>query len=185
MALSIKPYDTTRETRKNIKKLYISAFPAEERAPFFLVMSKTKQKKAEMLIAKEDDEFVGFAYMVCDQNLAYLFYLAIDETYRGKGYGSAVLTAIKKIYQGKKIFLAREQLDPNADNYRQRKNRHQFYLHNGFQDLPCQIKEASVIYDVMGIGGTISSEEYNSLITNWSGKWRKKIIDMKVIEKKN
>ncbi len=168
--------------QRQCKKLYLTAFPKEERAPFWLIRSRAKSGRAEMLAAYDENEFVGFAYMVCHKDLTYLFYLAVMENMRGKGYGSKILEAIKSRYRGKRIFLAREQLDKTADNFAQRISRHQFYRRNGFEDLPCQIKEASVVYDVMGIGGNVSAEEYDALISSWAGKFLTKIVDMKIIE---
>ena len=175
--------DINKKVQKKIKKLYLTAFPAEERVPFFLIMSKTRRGKGEMLAAYDGEEFVGFAYMVCYKDLAYIFYFAVEESNRGKGYGGKILKAVKEKYSGSRIFLAREQLDESAGNYAQRVRRHNFYLNNGFTDLPCQIKEASVIYDVMGIGGTVSAEEYEALVTPWAGRLLRNIIDMKIIEK--
>ncbi len=167
---------------KEIKELYKTAFPAAERAPYFMVKKKAKAGKGTLLIAKDKDAFVGFTYLLCYLDLVYIFYLAIDSSQRGKGYGSAILSALQKKYNGKKIFLAREQLDEKSNNYEQRVKRHVFYLQNGFEDLPCKIKEASVVYDVMGIGGAVSAAEYEALITDWTGKLVRKIVDMRIIE---
>lgn len=165
-----------------IKELYLTAFPRDERAPFSLIRRRARQGRADMLCAYDGEEFVGFAYMVCLRDLAYLFYFAIDESRRGMGYGSAVLAELKKRYEGKRLFLAREQLDESADNYGQRARRHEFYLRNGFEDKRFQIKEASVIYDAMGIGGEVSAKEYRELIEHWNGKLMRKLIDMRIIE---
>ena len=81
-----------------------------------------------------------------------------------------------------RIFLAREQLDKSAENYAQRVSRRNFYLRCGFEDLPCCIKEGSVVYDVMGIGGIVTAEEYHKLIKPWAG-FLLKIVDMRIIEK--
>lgn len=183
MSILLKNYKEDLEHLGKLKKLYLTAFPKEERAPFFLMKSKAKKGKGEMLSVTDGDIFVGLVYMVCYRDLAYIFYLAIDESLRGKGYGSQVLGAVKQRYKGKRIFLAREQLDKRADNYEQRLKRHQFYLRNGFIDLPCCIKEASVIYDVMGIGGNILAEEYDILMTGWLGWLLCKLIDMRLIKK--
>ena len=86
-----------KEDIKNIKNLYLTAFPKEERAPFFLMKSKALKGKGDMLIAKDNDKFIGMAYMICYKNLAYLFYLAVDENSRGKGYGGKILSAIKEV----------------------------------------------------------------------------------------
>lgn len=134
-----------------------------------------------MLAAYDNDEFIGFAYMICYDDPAYIFYLAVDKAKRGHGYGGQIIEALKAMYKGKRIFLAREQLDESADNYAQRVSRHDFYLRCGFEDLQCHIKEASVIYDVMGIGGNVTPDEYDALITSWLGKLLRKFVDMRLI----
>lgn len=172
----------TKQDYCQIRRIYNSAFPRDERAPFFLIRRRARQGRSEMLTARENGELIGFACVVTYQDLAYLFYFAIDEKQRGKGYGSRILQQLKDRYLGKRFFLAREQLDETADNYAQRVKRHEFYLKNGLEDLPLQIKEASVIYDVMGVGGAVTPEEYDTLITGWSGKLLRRMIDMRMIE---
>lgn len=172
-----------RSDYPKIKRVYNSAFPKEERAPFFFMKRKGLNGKADILVAKENGMFIGFLYLVCYKDLVYLFYFAIDEKQRGKGYGSKFLQQLQEKYKGKRLFLAREQLDENAENYQQRVNRHQFYIKNGFQDMPYQIKEAKVIYDVMGVGGAVSAKEYDELMLRWSGRLIKRMISMSFIEK--
>lgn len=180
MGIKLEKYD--KKYRKKLKKLYLTSFPAEERAPFFLMLHKTKKGRSDMIIATENGEFAGFVYMVCHLDMAYIFYLAIDESKRGKGLGGAVLEALKSKYCGKRIFLAREQLDSSSKNYAQRVSRRNFYCRCGFEDMPCKIKEGAVVYDVMGIGGKITSGDYDQLIKMWAGKMLLKIVDMKLIE---
>lgn len=170
MNITIKSFRSGKNMEKKLKMLYNTAFPAEERAPFHMLMSRVKNGKAEMLTAFDGDEFIGFAYMVCHEDVVYLFYLAVKESKRGMGYGSLIIAGVKKKYHGKRIFLAREQLDKSAPNYSQRVSRREFYLRRGFKDQPLLIQEASVVYDVMSIGGYIHPDEYDSLIKSWSGK---------------
>lgn len=168
--------------KKKLKKLYISAFPAEERAPFFLMYLKAKKGCAEWLSAYTDGEFAGFVYNVYNDEAVYLFYLAVSEEKRGKGTGTQIVEAVKEKYNGRKIFLAREQLDEKAENYGQRVKRREFYIRCGLTDMPCRIKEASMIYDVMGTGGTVTANDYDSLMTAWSGRLVRKFVDMRLIE---
>ncbi len=168
---------------KTVKKLYFSAFPKKERQPYFIMKRAAENGKGDFYIAKKNDDFVGFAYVIPYEDMAYLNYFAVNEKIRGKGYGSEILTELKKIYEGKRFFLARETLDSASDNYTQRVKRHNFYLKNGFEDLPLlKIKEASVIFDVMGIGGTIKKEEYDALMTNYCGNILRKFIRMELFE---
>lgn len=166
---------------KEISQLYQRAFPKDERAPFSLLERKANQGKGEMLIAKDGDKLVGFAYVISDAEVAYLFYFAVEDAHRGQGYGTAILKSLQKKYAGKRLFLAREQLDPQADNYDQRVKRRNFYLHAGFEDQPARIKEANVIYDVMTQSGPITPAEYDRLLIAWGGWLRCRFYGMKLM----
>ncbi len=167
---------------KLIKRLFISAFPKEERPPFFVLSTRAKRGKGDLLIAKEGDDFVGFVHVVSYAKLSYLFFLAVDESLRGMGYGTKIIDAVKERYRGNKIFLARERLDEQCDNMQQRLNRHKFYLKNGFCDLKCRIVEGGVMFDAMSIGGEITNKDYTDLIDAWCGKFTRKRIGMYVTE---
>lgn len=183
MAFSLTQLTASSPEYKQVQSLFLSAFPKEERPPFRLLKRRAAQGRGDMLCAKEDDAFVGFAYMICHDDLAYLFFLAVDEGQRGKGYGSAILSAIKERYAQCRIFLAREMLDPSASNIDQRVKRRAFYLRNGFLDLPCRIKEADVVFDAMSMDGRgITAPEYHALIVNWTGRLRLLFVDMRLIE---
>ena len=45
---------------KRIKKLFISAFPPEERPPFFILKSKAEKGKGDMLSIYDGEVFIGF-----------------------------------------------------------------------------------------------------------------------------
>ena len=167
-----------KEDFKDFKRLYMSAFPAEERHPYFLLQHFLKRKKGELLIAKDKGLFVGFAYLICYQDLAYLFFFAVEEQMRGQGYGSEILQLLKEQKKGMRIFLAREPLDSFADNAEQRIKRREFYKKNGLEDLPMNIVENNYVFDTMSIGGAVSPAEYKALVTNWCGKLFCKLLKL-------
>lgn len=171
-----------RHDRKAIKKLYISAFPSDERAPFGLLMRKVRRGLADMQVAESDGEFAGFIYLVTLRDMMYFFYFAVESDKRGHGIGSSILRKFIASNSDKRIFLAREQLDSSADNYDERVRRHDFYLHNGFHDVPYCIKEGPVTYDVMCTGESVSPEEYDELISQWCGRFRMRFIEMRLFE---
>lgn len=166
---------------KFVKALFVSAFPPEERPPFFMLRRGADKGHGDMLTAWDEGEFIGFAYLISNAVVGYLFFFAIEENKRGMGYGSTILSEIRKMYEGKRIFLARESLDETAENYAERVRRHEFYLRNGFSDLSVKIKEATVTYDVMSIGGDVAAKEYDELISAWCGKLIRKFVHMEMI----
>ncbi len=171
----------TKENMSKMKQLYLTAFPAEERAPWLLLKRRAGQGRAEMLAAVEDGSFAGMAYMVTLGDMAYLFYLAVEDGRRGQGIGGQILAALKERYPDKRIFLAREQLDPSAENAAQRESRHRFYLANGFQDWGVQIREHTMTYDAMGIGKPVTAPEYAALMGSWSGRLISRFFNARII----
>lgn len=167
---------------KQIKQLYQQAFPRNERAPFWLLMKKSKQPTVDFWALYDNENWLGIAYIVKGEHLAYLFYLAIKPEARGKGYGKKVIDILKERYYGSKFFLALETLDKTAPNYEQRVKRHSFYQKCGLSDMLYHIKEASVIYDIMGVGENVEPQEYRRLMQNYLGKFFSTLIDTRMIE---
>ena len=167
------------EDYKDFKRLFFSAFPAEERPPYFFMKWTLKRRKGELLIAREDGCFIGFVFLVSYRDLVYLFFFAVEDGFRGRGYGSSILQLVKERYHGKRIFLAREPLDDRAENAVQRSKRRDFYLKNGFVDLPMKITEKGYRFDTMSVGGPITPADYDDLVTDWIGKVLRPFVGMK------
>lgn len=165
---------------KLIRKLYRAAFPKEERAPFGMMARKARQGKGRMLAARDKDGFAGFAYVADGSRCVYLLYLAVSPEKRGTGCGSAILAKLREMYRDKRIFLAREALDPAADNYNERVRRREFYLRCGFEDLSCKIREYKLTYDVMSTGGDVTPDDYAEIVAPWCGKFLVKHAPMKL-----
>lgn len=172
-----------KEHLGKMKSLYLRAFPADERTPWFLLKRRARHGRAEALEATDGGEFAGLAYVVLLDDMVYLFFLAVEEGRRGRGTGGQILSALRERFPGKRIFLAREQLDKSAGNYPERESRHRFYLSNGFEDWGIKIKEGAVTYDVMGIGKKVTPPEYRALITGWAGKLPGLFLRACIVEK--
>ena len=74
---------------RNISKLYIKAFPLQERKPLWLIRSTYKKNKADVWLIEDDGDFRGFAITMNSGDLVMLDYFAVAEDARGKGYGSS------------------------------------------------------------------------------------------------
>ncbi len=167
---------------KQIKQLYFSAFPSEERAPFYLMIKRTKRENVDFLAIYCEKKWVGMIYIINYLDLSYVFYFALDDSQRGQGIGSAVLREIHKLYSGRRFFLALETLDKNADNYAQRVSRSKFYQKNGLKKLSISIKEGNVLYDAMGFGGEVKPEEYREMMKNYTGFFFSKLYKIEMYE---
>lgn len=173
----------TLKDYKNIKTLYKQAFPLNERIPFSLLFRKACSSAADFWALYDGDKWVGLAYVVTHAQLAYICYFAIKEDERNRGYGKDTIETFKERYKGCNVFLALETLDEkNAPNYDQRLRRHAFYLKCGLSDLPYKLKEASVIYDIMGTGDPVEPEAYGSMMNACFGRFFRSLVGMKIVK---
>lgn len=168
---------------KNVKRLYITAFPKEERAPFFFLFMRRNRSCCDFYAAYLNNEWVGLTYLIYDNEFVYVFYLAVSENSRGKGAGSAILSEIKRAHFDKTVFLAIEEMNPDAENYPERVKRKAFYEHNGFHAAGIKLREVNVIYDVMTTGENVTSERFKKMMNSWLGKAVSKVVSVDIIGK--
>ena len=81
--------------QKEVKQLYKSAFPILEQVTSFCCTEKQNSIKS-ILAVLDDEKFVGLASAAMQGDVVILLYLAISDAVRGKGYGSAVLQAVRR-----------------------------------------------------------------------------------------
>ena len=66
---------------KEIKTIYMEAFPKCERKPFFLLRQSIKRKKAVLAVAAEGNQLLGFTVFVVYKDMVILIaisYLGVD-----------------------------------------------------------------------------------------------------------
>ena len=182
MKLSFTKLKPNSPDFRSIKQLYMRAFPDEERAPFLMLVLKAKKKGVDFWSISCDGKWAGLLYIVNHRDLSYIFYLAVSEECRGRGIGSAVLRSARKIYKGRRLFLAIELLDENFDNYQQRVSRKDFYLRCGFSELHRKLREGDVIYEILGVGGDVKAADYEALMKSYAGSLLSKLFTMEFVD---
>lgn len=168
--LEFKNIYKNKRLEDDVKKLYSSAFPADEKMPYFILKYKAKKHLAQFYAVYDGDLFVGLAYCVPYRDILFLFYLAVSDQVRGQGYGGRILNAVCRHYAGYRIVLNIEEVNENSSNYDQRVKRRSFYEKNGFFTLDYQIKEGKVVYDMMcrsESGNGVTMPEYYKMIKNY------------------
>lgn len=171
---------------EEIKQLYDTAFPREERYLDFEPAIKQMEaedsgtKRGELVAFGEENgkekNFVGFVMALFCGNIAHLYYFAIDEKLRGRRYGEQALNLIKARYKDRNIWLSVEIPDEHADNQQQRLRRKQFYYRNGFKDTDVSGEKNGCQLQMMSTDGTIDFDTLLQL---------DKLIDKMITEGKN
>lgn len=117
---------------KEIKTIYMEAFPKRERKPYFALRHSVKTKKAVVMAATEGEQVLGFIVLIPYKDMVMADYLAVSSKVRSRGTGSYIMQNVCRQYKDKKIVLLIERLDDKAENKEQRIARRKFYLKNGF-----------------------------------------------------
>ncbi len=148
---------------KDIKDIYVEAFPKEERKPFYMLKHSVRKGKSEIFVAKENNLLLGFIAITPYNDIVMVDYLAVSSKIRSSGTGSKILQKIFDYYENSKIILLIERLDEKAHNSQQRIARKRFYLKNGFMSSEIFINGVSGNMEVLCWGGNISADEYISV----------------------
>ena len=181
MTVTLRKTSSRRAERKWHKDLFESAFPPEERPPFFVLRLRAR-RCTDWWVIQSGGQNAGFFYVIRDERLAYLFFFAVDEQFRGQGIGSEALRQLLSLYQRQTFFLAVEPPDETADNYAMRIRRIGFYRRNGLHPLDQWVREGDVVYSLLGVGNRIESEDYHRLINAWRSSFPLFSVTMEIGE---
>lgn len=175
--LQVKIVNSKLNEYKKVLRIYKESFPTNEKLPMWILRLMSKRKSVDFLAFYDEDVFCGFTYLIHNKNTTFVFYLAIDESIRSKGYGSKILNWIVNDNKGNNIVLNIETVDEKYDNYQQRISRQKFYFKNGFVDTKYKLINSGYIYDVLYKGHNFSKSEYETLVRAFSfGLVREKLI---------
>ena len=163
---------------KEVKSIYMEAFPKRERKPFFVLKHSVKRGKARVFTASDENGLLGFAVAIPYQNMVMVDYLAVSGKIRSKGTGSFIMQEICQYFSDKKVVLLIEQLDEGAENREQRIARRRFYLKNGFTSA----EGAGGDMEILNFGGKVSQEDYMCLQKYALGRLLFSLSGMRIVE---
>ncbi len=121
------------------KTLYNEAFPIEERWDFDAVFENKLNNNYKFYCFLDGEIPIGIAIIWTLEYFNFIEYLAIDKKFRGKNYGSKILTQILDLLKDKFIVIEVEPSDLNEIA----KKRIDWYLRFGFiladydYNMPC------------------------------------------------
>jgi len=141
------------EDIKDVKALLKASFPPSEQAPMGFLISQAKRDYIEFNAYYDGDLLSGFAYLIIDEDIVFVLYLAVEGSHRSKGYGSQILKHIRDEHPDKRIVLGVEAEDESAQNNDQRKRRKEFYLRNGYSSTGLIFVMRGVDFEILSCNG--------------------------------
>ena len=143
-----------------VKALYESAFPANERIPIkHLLDNKIKR---EFWAFFDGDLFCGFSNSISHGDITNIVYFAVEPELRSRGYGSQILQAIRRQHPDTRIVVDIEVEEDSKDavELERRNRRRDFYLRNGFDSSPVDYIWQGEHYRLLTAGGTVTEKEF-------------------------
>lgn len=173
------------EHYSRVYDLIYDSFPLDEILPMCVLNRRATKSHIDFLVVYDNNQFVGMTYVVTndEDSICYVFFLAICESERGKGYGTKVLQHLKiKYIKYNSMILIVEEIDEKYDNYDQRLNRLSFYKRNGFKLQGIKTSEQNVVFDVLAYGNPITIEQYKRTMRCFFGPIFMKIYQGPIYE---
>lgn len=123
------------------------SFPEKERTSIEMY-TKFSNYGGRPFFIMEGEIMLGVCYCFDGGNITYIYYLAINESLRGRGFGSKTLKTLKKHFSDKPLALSIETISDEPNTLR----RYQFYKANGF-------KEQNLYYSWQGVSLMLLSDQ--------------------------
>lgn len=139
---------TIRPAGFSVRRLYLSAFPKEERFPFLFLQMMRLRRSCRFISYYKEGSLAGLSFTVEGRGMVFVLYLAVSENIRSTGIGSEILSYLKNLY-GKPLTLNIEPMDDTADNADERRRRYSFYERNGFYNTGYLLRDTQMTYTVL------------------------------------
>ena len=146
--------------KQQVLELYEEAFPITERMPFELMLELNSLNNVDLCSVYDDSDFVGFYMIIRSKNLVYISFLAVVDSKRRQGYGSAIIKAIKNDYPDSVIVVDEEPADPESPNCQLQKDRLRFYFSNGFKTTDYIVTAFKQDYEILSTSDDFNIDDY-------------------------
>ena len=163
-------FEVTRDAPwfSQVKALYESAFPANERIPIKHLLDDKIEREFWAFFDKDDGEnaaapkFCGFSNSISHGDITNIVYFAVVPELRSRGYGSQILQAIRRQHPDTRIVvdIEVEEDSKDAEELERRNRRRDFYQRNGFDSSPFDYVWQGEHYRLLTAGGIVTEKEF-------------------------
>ena len=163
----VEEYRSFDPDKRKVKDLYIDSFPKNERWAFPMLVRASKKDDIDLLKIYDDDTFAGFSFVIKDDELSLIYYLAIEPSCQDSGYGSSTLQYLLN-NNPNHFAVVLETTHGLFEDIDTRIKRKAFFMKNGFKDTGCYYKDSGGQYDILGTSQHFGPEKYRALIKKFT-----------------
>lgn len=163
--LSISKLTRDYPKLEELRKLYNSSFPDEERKSLEMILEGIDYGVTDALVFESGEKVAALAFMIPHEKLIILDYLAVHPALQNRNIGSRILNFLQSYYREPilvEIESSRNSVSDSPEN--RRKN---FYLKNGLKDLGIDILLFGVPMELMATQ-SLSFSDYRKAFENYA-----------------
>lgn len=164
MSLELLKVDQASKRKKALDEIMRRQFPKEEYLSIDDQLALQKRGEVELWALLEGKTLLGLTTLRKKDEMVYLFFLALDTPYQGKGYGKETLRAIQRRYPDKAITVDFELADENAANHEQRQRRRAFYQKCGFSETGWGLSYLGVDYEIFCMNQPFRIQSFQAML---------------------
>lgn len=158
-----------------LRRLYETAFPEGEQIPYDDIIQLLDSMDVDYNAYYEDEQLIGLTMVLKLPKYNWVWYFAVREELRGKGYGQRILTAMLNRYRSNHpiIMDIESPLQPDAPNPEQRHRRYAFYLRNGLKDTCTERSYNGITFTILSSSDeSFTQQDYEGIVAALRAAWK-------------
>lgn len=170
MPLTAIPVKDNSKEYRDFISLYHTAFPPSELIPAEYFQASIHIEGAEVTSYYTENtsggqEFVGFTYVIDTTDFLFIYFFAVNQNLRSRGFGSEIIcNHLMKRYPGKILVLNAECPDETAPDNSLRLRRIAFYERLGFVQVNCTFYDERVLFTILSTSPALDIDRYKAFL---------------------
>ena len=147
-----------------LNEIMLRQFPPDEQMQLDEKLELQAKGEVELWAFYDNKELIGFATLRTTPEMIYLFFLAFDDPFQGKGYGKEAVHRIGSMYADRAFTVDFELVNEAAENNIQRIRRRKFYLNCGFSETGWGLEYLGVRYEIFCINKSFNIGQFKEML---------------------
>ena len=159
---------------EELRRLYETAFPEGEQIPYDDLIHLLDVMDIDYTAYYDGEMFVGLTMVLRLPKYNWVWYFAVREELRGKGYGQIIFTSMVNSYRNGNPYIMdiESPFQPDAPNPEQRQRRYAFYLRNGMKDTGTHRTYNNITFTILSTSDEpFTNQDYDDIVAPLRATW--------------